>query len=575
MGNNELENLLHGMLEKVGGKAIEELMHQLSKWPDNRTEALGYYDNIRQNTIEAISNTEFAIKQNMKLLMDKKKFKEFKILTDTHNILRSVRQDIDKTLLTNFSTKEQEYAIVRSITTVYLSLQYEVFVIKNLSNNITMLIFNDENIMNNLIDLVGQAKHLQTTVSLKNQALSNPTLANVIFKQLKEETKIWEQLLEESAKYSRYSMNQVLNNAILSRPRLFNRKEYIEKLSDYIWIYSNKNEIDRIEVPELINKIRGKMPNVEFKDDDVEKAIKLMIKKNRAYSLKIINNIKVVEFKRTDKSFICGYCGKHGGIYEEFRTCQNEGKHVCGDCITFFGKCKLCGEKINTRHPLAESVDELFIKPKWTLTWDHSEDDKNAEFFWRIPNTEIPSLVEYDEFKVNTSEKVILYTNGKHKIFETGVYKLDKKQIQENSELIYYDPKLIDFAFKINRSDDIPLITSDGFKIGCSGIMSVQIKEPNTLIRNIITGNPNFNNNMLIDKIITRAKSSLKTIVQKYTLKDFVLKDRHILTSMMQTDMQKDLEFMGLELNSVIAEDIDVADDDKSILDNILQNSIK
>ncbi len=352
MATIAVERLLAGLLDKVGGKALEVLLDRLSNWPNNPKEAQNYYDSVRQATKEEISNAESVIKQNLKLLMERKRMKEYKALNDAHNLVRSLRQDIEKTVVTNFTTQTQEYETIRSLSAIYLTLQYEVYIIKHLVNRMTRDIYNDESIMDSIIDLIDQAKHLQTTISLRNQANADPTMAKMIYKNLKDHTKMWSKLLEESANISKNSMSEMLAGAILSKPKLFNKKDYIEKLSEYTWQYSNRNNIDKIGVPELMNNMRERMPNVEFNDEDMEKAIQLLIEKNKAYSLNIENNIKVVEFKRTEKSLVCGNCGKHGGMYEEFRTCENKEKYVCADCITFFGKCKLCGESIKTKHPL-------------------------------------------------------------------------------------------------------------------------------------------------------------------------------------------------------------------------------
>ncbi len=220
---------------------------------------------------------------------------------------------------------------------------------------------------------------------------------------------------------------------------------------------------------------------------------------------------------------------------------------------------------------MVKLLDKIFKKSDKTIVWDHTNVQRDGELIWRVPNPDIPSIAEYDQFSVKSYEEVIFYAGGRGQRYTEGTYEFEKEDKHKGSELVFFDPRLVDLTFAVGRLGNMPPITSDGFKVGCSGILSIQIIDPEALIRNIITGNPNFDDKMLKERIRARVVGSFKTVLRNYTLRDFVLNDRHLLTAMMQTDMQEDLKFMGLDLNSLIIENAAFSPEDKELIDTIIQ----
>jgi hypothetical protein len=265
--------------------------------------------------------------------------------------IQSIRHEIEKSGSDIELTAVKTEDILRALAMIYLTLQYEVFVVSNNAAKMYDAIeFGDQA---NLFvqELRDTIRNLEETWRLHSQSSTDPANARVLFNSLKESRKEWVELINGVTSKSFGEMNEIMMGVAITKPKLFGKKRFQESLADLIWKFGDKSDVKKIEFPNLITKLREENPKTEFKDEDVENALKLLVDTNRIYSLGMENNIKVIEFKRTESSNQCGNCGKHGGIYEEFRKCSAYNKLVCDKCISFFGKCKICDDRIKENHP--------------------------------------------------------------------------------------------------------------------------------------------------------------------------------------------------------------------------------
>ncbi len=351
MSSGFLADLAINVIEKIGSKATSKFYQQFRNWPTSNSEIEQYYKSVKQSAEMDLKSSEDLIQRSLALLLKQRDLTLHDTVDRIRGRIQSLRHDIEKSSSDIHLSAVKTEDVLRALAMIYLTLQYEIFVVSNIASKLADTIEFGEDIKINVKELRESLNNLEETWRLHTQASADPASAKSLFNSLKESRKEWVELIETVSTRSLGEMNELMTGAVISKPKLFGKKQYQESLADLLWKFGEASEIKKIELPTLIANLRNDNPNAEFQEEDLEVALKLLVNTNRIFSIGVENNIKVVDFKRTESSNQCGNCGKHGGVYEEFRNCIFIKKLVCDDCISFFGKCKLCGTKIKENHP--------------------------------------------------------------------------------------------------------------------------------------------------------------------------------------------------------------------------------
>ncbi|MDH5403207.1 MAG: hypothetical protein OEZ01_10340 [Candidatus Heimdallarchaeota archaeon] len=348
-----LSDLTVNLIEKVGYSFGKKLLSMIRGFPVDVIEANEFYNGVKRAAENDLRNAEDVFQQSLGALMRKKDLDLHGKVDRLRGRLQGIRFEIEKSGLDNYSVGVEDINVLNALSIIYTTLQFEVYIISNEASKLyDSLEYDEDDALFKIKELNDAIKNLEATWRLKTQASSDPQNAKALVNELKEARKEWVKLIEKMAEHSIDATNELVSGIVLNKPRLFRKSEYRENLADIIWDFANKSDSLKVEIPELEQNLKEEHPNAEFDRDDLERSIKLLIDTNRAYNLGMENNIKFVEFRKSEQTNICGHCSSGGLLYQEFRKCEATDKLICNNCITFLNKCKLCKSKIKEKHQL-------------------------------------------------------------------------------------------------------------------------------------------------------------------------------------------------------------------------------
>jgi len=343
------------VMEKVGVGASKILIERLKDWPTSREDAESYYTMIKQSVIVDLNDIESILNRSLKLLLKKREMDIHDTIAGLRSRITQLRDQITQSGPNTLLNTISEDKIFRALSMIFLTIQYESFIMANEANQMydeLEKFSNSGDYKSHYYDLRNAVTEMERTMQLYSKAVSDPASAEKVFTELRQVRKDFVELIEQVSTESIGSVNQLMTGVVIDKPRLFGKDQYIQSLADLIWNYAQLINESKVELPKLEANIKSDHPNAEFDATDLEQAINHLIDHNRAFSLGLDGNIKFVEFNQSDQSRVCHACGISGGKFIEFRRCENENQLVCDNCISFFGKCKLCGQSYKQNHVL-------------------------------------------------------------------------------------------------------------------------------------------------------------------------------------------------------------------------------
>jgi len=201
-------------------------------------------------------------------------------------------------------------------------------------------------------------------------------------------------------------------------------------------------------------------------------------------------------------------------------------------------------------------IKEIFTKDQAdnTLIWErnYEKDAADRDMIYRFPNPTYPNFEGVDNIGVRDYEVAMYYQNGSYVgQLNGGLYKIENDAKTKATEVVWFDPGVVKLTWGISYFGGMAPTTSDGFSLGGSGDISIQIDDPQALITNVITGKPDFTSkdfNELLESIII---TSFRDVVNTYDLRSFLISDRDSFNRRMKTVVTDQFKRYGIRIDSV------------------------
>jgi len=190
-----------------------------------------------------------------------------------------------------------------------------------------------------------------------------------------------------------------------------------------------------------------------------------------------------------------------------------------------------------------------------TLIWKRSEEDYNKgdrNMMYRFPNQEFPDFAKMKFIGVRDFEKALYYENGKYVgQLSGGLYEIEKKARTRATEVVWFDPGIMSMNWGVSHNLGIPPMTSDGYAVGGSGDMTLQINDPEALITNVVVGKLSFTDSEFKELIFSLIQVSFRDVMKTVSIKEFYSLSKDKFSSRMKTVLGEQFMKYGISLDNI------------------------
>lgn len=339
---------------KLGLKVGMKLMKHFDLWPCSSKEGVNYCIHLHNSTISTLRDAEKKIEETMAISISSSQIDLSRKMDRLRGRIQGARNQMENTATGAMENLVKDKKIRDTLSMLYLALMYDAYVVNQAAMDMSEYL-EDEEIHEaeaTFKKARASGKTLDQVWNIRAQASADPKVADVLYKQLQQAHGEFVQFVENLGESSRESTRKAWAEVVISKPRCFGKNSYKEALGELIWKSGERIDADSISLSDLALKLKEWYPKVEFQLSDINGAAQWMVETKRAHALTVRDNVQMLEFSKSDMSYTCDNCGKSGGLFNEFRSCQMLDKTVCGDCISFLSKCKICGNSVKHQHPV-------------------------------------------------------------------------------------------------------------------------------------------------------------------------------------------------------------------------------
>ena len=203
---------------------------------------------------------------------------------------------------------------------------------------------------------------------------------------------------------------------------------------------------------------------------------------------------------------------------------------------------------------LFSKVGSKLIKSHDTVIWERTEEDGENEergIIYRVPNKDYSDLTGVNKFGVRDFERCLFYNSGQlQSVLEGGLYELDKEARNKATELVWVDTGILLLKWGISFLQGL-VMTKDGIKVGMNGTIRLRVSDPSAFITRVVAFQKSFSDETVREWLTSLFSSSLKDIVKRYDVEEFVRTDREDIMLLTRTKVSKEFQIYGIELMAI------------------------
>lgn len=336
----------------LGGKALSLFRRR----PDTFEELSAYEQATKQAAVTSLRNDERVIEEIMELAMsgnpDMTLHRNLGRIRDRVVAIRHEMDSAPMMVYPESAIKVQD--VINNVSMFHIAVVYQTFVVENKAVRLRDELEYDPDIDTKSLvgDLRTAVTALQAIWGLRPKAAINEEISKALKEQLKSVSKGVVEVIEKISESSYAQVDMAFKEVAMKKPKLFGRGAYIESLGDLMRGTIKESGKNEMSIVELRDKLLQRYPGITLKVDDMENAAKKLLERKLIHQVREEGNTQYLEIRQTGESPKCGKCGKSGGFMVDYYSCPISDGFVCDNCISFFGKCKVCGKKIKHGHEL-------------------------------------------------------------------------------------------------------------------------------------------------------------------------------------------------------------------------------
>ncbi|MHA1518799.1 MAG: SPFH domain-containing protein [Promethearchaeota archaeon] len=182
--------------------------------------------------------------------------------------------------------------------------------------------------------------------------------------------------------------------------------------------------------------------------------------------------------------------------------------------------------------------------------------------------------VTISAFVVREYERVLFLSGGQLVgVISPGLYEIEEKYQNSTTEIIWVDITEFQLYWGLSRLED-QVITQDFATIGVSGIIHLVVKDPKSLLLNLISTSESLYQKDIEDQIMHRIKSSFKQIIQQFTIEGLLRIQREIEAAV-RAELSDSLLKWGISVELITIENFIFPEEFQDLLDERFHASIE
>ncbi len=222
-----------------------------------------------------------------------------------------------------------------------------------------------------------------------------------------------------------------------------------------------------------------------------------------------------------------------------------------------------------------KKIGEKLVGTEGLIIWERDESDGVRNLVYRIPNIKIPDMRKVEKFGVRDFERVLIFNSGRlTSILEGGVYEIEKNHRNSATEIVYVDNGVFDLRWGIPFFQE-SIKTSEFINIGMNGSLKLKVIDHPAFIEKVVAFKKDFTDQVVNDFITSLLVTSLRDIVKKYTLRNFIQANREDIKALTVTKVSQEFKIYGLELISIDILGYTFDPKYQSDIDDILSEDLK
>lgn len=338
--------LVTSALQGLGSKSYNFIAEYRNR-PDKLTKLTDFESATKQTAMSSLSSDEGIIEEIMALALQQTNMPLHRTLDTIRTKLVSIRHTMESASLMLYpNSAANPNDIINNVSLLNVALVYFSFVIENKCMYLRdELEFNPSMDTNEILrEMRSSTTALEKIWNLRPKTVINEETAKAIKESCNAVSKNVVDLIEKISNSSFTEVEQSFKEVSLKKPKLFRKGQYIDNLGEIMVATvksSGQNEMNNIDIRDRLTK---RYSGVTITLEDMEKAARNLLDKKLIHGIREEEKNYVIELRKTGESPVCGNCKKSGGYMVDYYTCPKG--FVCSDCISFFGKCKVCGAKI-------------------------------------------------------------------------------------------------------------------------------------------------------------------------------------------------------------------------------------
>lgn len=197
-----------------------------------------------------------------------------------------------------------------------------------------------------------------------------------------------------------------------------------------------------------------------------------------------------------------------------------------------------------------KKIGKKLVGTEGLIIWERNASEGNRDLVYRIPNANIPDMRKVEKFGVRDYERVLIYNSGKlTSILEGGIYEIEKNHRNSATEIVYVDNGIFELRWGIPFFQSM-ITTSEMVKVGMNGNLKLKVIDHAAFIQKVVAYKKDFTSQVVNDFITSLLITSIRDIVKKYTLENFLHANREDIKALSVTKVSQEFRTYGLELIS-------------------------
>ncbi|MHA2365276.1 MAG: hypothetical protein ACXAC7_15060 [Candidatus Hodarchaeales archaeon] len=325
--------------------------------PDKIDQLKSYEQSTKQAAVASLLTDERIIDESMEVAMQKMKMDLHRSLDRIRIRLTAIRHSLESApLLIYPDSALKPTEVINNIATFHVAVVYQTFAIEAAATRLRDEFEDDPDIDSKPLvrDIRNTSSALESIWNLRPKTAMNEQTSKALKEQLKSVNKGVVDIIEKVSDASQAQVELAFKEVAMKKPKLFGKGKYRESLGDLMVGTIKSSGLTEMGLVDIRDKMIERFPGIDLNIKDMEEAVKNLHERKLIFGVREEANTQVIQIRKLDKSPKCGKCGKEGGFMIDYYTCPITDGFVCGDCISFFGKCKVCGKKIKLGHELVK-----------------------------------------------------------------------------------------------------------------------------------------------------------------------------------------------------------------------------